>query len=387
MRNDNLEQLKNIFKQNFKHEPTIFSYAPGRVNIIGEHTDYNGGFVMPCAIDYGCLCLCRLRDDHKFNVFACDLDEHDSFNLVEEVQISQVKWTNYVRGVVHFIQQKFPNATQGADILISSNVPLGSGLSSSAALEIAVAFLFREINNLTLTNLELALIGQQAENNYAGCNCGNMDQIASACGVRDNLLLIDCKELITTTVKVPENLAVVIINSNIKHDLVDGEYNKRREQCEQAAAFFQAPDLRSVTFQQFSEKEQKLVAVDPDIAKRARHIISENDRVLAAKKALDQGDLAALGELMYASHQSMKNDFEITIEPIDYLVDLIYPQIKGHGGVRMTGGGFGGCVVALVEQGKVELIRSLVAENYIKHTGIAESFYVTKAADGAKILC
>lgn len=379
------QTAKHIFEQKFDRTSTLNVYAPGRVNIIGEHTDYNDGFVMPCAINYGTAVSGDKRSDAIFRVYASDLDQMDEFSLVEEIVPSQEKWTGYVRGVVKFIQARCPQFTQGADLVISGNVPLSAGLSSSASLEVAIGKFCQQLGNLPLSNTDIALIGQQAENQFVGANCGNMDQLIAALGQQDHLLMIDCRTLETLPTPVPEGVAVMIVNSHVKHDLVNGEYNIRRQQCEQAAAFFGVKALRDVSVKQFYQKEQELTALDPEVAKRARHIVTENARVLAAVEALQQGDLTRLGELMYQSHASMRDDFEITVPEIDYLVELAEVAIGKSGGARMTGGGFGGCIVALAPVEKVVAVRQIIADNYQKTTGLKEDFYVCTASQGVHL--
>ncbi|MFQ1049991.1 galactokinase [Avibacterium paragallinarum] len=374
------------FNEKYHRTFDLCVYAPGRVNIIGEHTDYNDGFVMPCAIDYGTAVCGAKRDDTLFRVYAADLDAFDEFDLADPIVPNPAhKWTGYVRGVVKFIQMQCPEFRQGADLVISGNVPLSAGLSSSASLEVAVGKFCQQLAELPLTDTQIALIGQQAENQFVGANCGNMDQLISALGQKDHLLMIDCRTLETQPTPVPDKVAVMIINSKVKHDLVAGEYNTRRQQCEQAAAFFGVKALRDVSLEQFKKREEELTALDPIVAKRARHVITENARVLAASEALKQGDLVGLGKLMAQSHESMREDFEITVPQIDYLVGLAQLAIGNTGGARMTGGGFGGCVVVVAPTEKVEAVRSIIAENYEKTTGLKEDFYVCKASEGVSL--
>lgn len=381
-----IEKSQHIFSQKFNTEPTLTVYAPGRVNIIGEHTDYNEGFVMPCAINFGTAVSGKKRDDHIWHVYAADLDETDKFSLAETIEKSPNKWANYVRGVVKFIQERCPHFKQGADLVISGNVPLSSGLSSSASLEVAVGKFCQQLGDLTMSHVDIALNGQKAENQFVGANCGNMDQLISALGQKDHLLMIDCRSLETMPTAVPNDVAVIIVNSNVPHDLVTGEYNTRRQQCEKAAAFFGVKALRDVSVSQFKEKEAELTALDPIVAKRARHVVTENQRVLDAVAALTHNDLTRLGELMGQSHDSMRDDFEITVPQIDYLVELAQLVIGKQGGARMTGGGFGGCIVALAPQDKVEAVRKIIAENYEKTTGLKETFYVCTASQGVRVI-
>ena len=380
-----VQKSQHIFTQKYNKQPELTVYAPGRVNIIGEHTDYNDGFVMPCAINYGTAIAGSKRADHIWNVYAADLDLEDTFSLDEDFPQSEQKWANYVRGVVKFIQERCPQFKQGADLVISGNVPHSSGLSSSAALEVATGKLCQQLSDLPLTHTEIALIGQKAENKFVGANCGNMDQLISALGQKDHLLMIDCRSLETQPTPVPKDVAVIIVNSNVPHDLVTGEYNTRRWQCEKAAEFFGVKALRDVSVEEFQKREAELTALNVLVAKRARHVVTENQRVLDAVEALKHNDLTKLGELMGQSHESMRDDFEITVPQIDYLVELAQLVIGKTGGARMTGGGFGGCIVALAPHDKVEAVRKIIADNYEKQTGLKEDFYVCTASQGVSL--
>ncbi|MDU3502521.1 MULTISPECIES: galactokinase [Haemophilus] len=380
-----VQKSQHIFTQKYNKQPELTVYAPGRVNIIGEHTDYNDGFVMPCAINYGTAIAGAKRTDHIWNVYAADLDLEDTFSLNEDFPQSEQKWANYVRGVVKFIQERCPQFKQGADLVISGNVPHSSGLSSSAALEVAMGKFCQQLSDLPLTHTEIALIGQKAENKFVGANCGNMDQLISALGQKDHLLMIDCRSLETQPTPVPKDVAVIIVNSNVPHDLVTGEYNTRRWQCEKAAEFFGVKALRDVSVEEFQKREAELTALNALVAKRARHVVTENQRVLDAVEALKHNDLTKLGELMGQSHESMRDDFEITVPQIDYLVELAQLVIGKTGGARMTGGGFGGCIVALAPHDKVEAVRKIIADNYEKQTGLKEDFYVCTASQGVSL--
>lgn len=374
------------FQTHFGYQPEQTVFAPGRVNIIGEHTDYNDGFVMPCAINYGMAVSFAKRSDSLWRVYAIDVNEQDQFDLAQSIEPSSQKWANYVRGVVKYIQARCPDFKQGADMVMTSNVPMSSGLSSSAALEISIGKTAQILGNLPLSHTDIALIGQEAENKFVGCNCGNMDQLTSALGQKDNLVMIDCRSLDITPTPVPQGYSIAIINSNVKHDNVSGEYNSRRRECEIAAEFFGVKALRDVSPAQFAEKAEQLKAFNELAYKRAKHIVSENQRVLDAVQALNAGDMAKLGELMAASHDSMRDDFEITIPEIDYLAELAQVAIGKNGGARMTGGGFGGCVVCLVPNDKIDTLRQLVADNYQKQTGIAETFHLCTACEGVRVI-
>ncbi|GAL30939.1 galactokinase [Vibrio variabilis] len=321
------------------------------------------------------------RDDSIVRVVSVDYqDAMDEFDLTEEITFQESKmWANYIRGVVKFLLSR-GYQLGGVDISVSGNVPQGAGLSSSAALEVVIGQTFKTLFNLEISQAEVALNGQQAENEFVGCNCGIMDQLISAEGIENHALLIDCRSLETRAVSMPEDMAVVIINSNKKRGLVDSEYNTRREQCEEAARIFGVKALRDVTIEQFNERVHEL---DDMVAKRARHVITENDRTVEAAKSLSAGDMKRMGELMAASHASMRDDFEITVKEIDTIVDIVKVVIGDQGGVRMTGGGFGGCVVSLVPPSLVDAVKSAVAEQYEMATGLKESIYVCQAKDGA----
>lgn len=374
------------FNEHYGYNPEKTVFAPGRVNIIGEHTDYNDGFVMPCAINYGMAVSFAKRNDSIWRVYAIDINEQDEFDLSQDFTRSEHKWANYVRGVVKYVQEQCPEFKQGADLVMTSDVPMSSGLSSSAALEISIGKTCQVLGNLPLSLAQIALIGQKAENKFVGANCGNMDQLTSALGQKDHLIMIDCRSLEITLTPVPQGYSIAIINSNVKHDLVTGEYNSRRQECEQAAKFFGVKALRDVTPEQFHARENELKAESELVYKRAKHVVYEDQRVLDAVAALKANDMVKLGKLMGESHDSMRDDFEITIPEIDYLVELAQVAIGKNGGARMTGGGFGGCIVCLVPNEKVEALRQLITDNYEKQTGIKETFYLCTASDGVRVV-
>ncbi len=381
---DLIQNVANSFENVLGYKPTHVIQAPGRVNLIGEHTDYNDGFVLPCAINYQTVVAAAKRNDNLVRVVSVDYqDATDEFDITKEITFQQDKmWANYIRGVVKFLMARGYQIS-GADISVSGNVPQGAGLSSSAALEVVIGQTFKTLYNLEITQAEVALNGQQAENEFVGCNCGIMDQLISAEGKENHALLIDCRSLETQAVSMPEDMAVVIINSNKKRGLVDSEYNTRREQCEEAARIFGVKALRDVTIEQFNDRVSEL---DEMVAKRARHVITENNRTVEAAKALSAGDMKRMGELMAQSHASMRDDFEITVKEIDTIVDIVKAVIGDQGGVRMTGGGFGGCVVSLIPPTLVEAVTTAIAEQYEAATGLKESIYVCQAKDGAGVV-
>jgi galactokinase len=376
-----LTKLDAVFSQTFGTKPARRFQAPGRVNLIGEHTDYNDGFVLPCAIDYQTLVAVTPRDDMTVSVVAVDCNnEQDEFSLDCEIEThpSQL-WSNYVRGVIRHLQLR-GHVFKGANFAIAGNVPQGAGLSSSASLEVVIGETFRSLYQLPLTKADVALNGQEAENQFVGCQCGIMDQMVSACGSKFNALLLDCRSLDTKLIPMPEGLAVVIINSNVKRGLVDSEYNTRRLQCEEAAHTLGLKALRDISLTELQNSKHKLPEV---VYRRAHHVVSDNERTTLAAQALRKNNVAQLSQLMAQSHISMRDDFEITVSPIDFAVKILTEYLGDKGGVRMTGGGFGGCMVALMPHDMVDGAKQLIAEKYEANTGYKETIYICSASDGA----
>lgn len=378
-----LLKTRSAFAAAFGAPAALSVQAPGRVNLIGEHTDYNDGFVLPCAIDYHTVICGSPRSDRRVQVIAVDYaGERDEFALDAAIEPRRDRlWANYVRGVVKFLRQA-GHRLAGADLAISGNVPQGAGLSSSASLEVATGQFFKTQNGLNIAPAELARIGQRAENLFVGCNCGIMDQLISAQGESGHALLIDCRDLTTQAVAIPAGVAVVIINSNVQRGLVGSEYNTRRRQCEEAARFFGVKALRDVSLSAFNARPPGL---DQVAARRARHIITDSQRAIDLAHALDASDLPRISELMAQSHASMRDDFEITHPAIDALVDIVKNVLGSDGGVRMTGGGFGGCAVALMPSALVPPVRAAVAEQYPAASGLQASIYVCHASAGAGV--
>ena len=382
-----MEQLLKVnsgFEQAFSKKADFVIKAPGRVNLIGEHTDYNDGFVLPCAIEYATVVAVSARTDNHVNVIALDYEgESDEFLLDETIEFVEDKmWANYVRGVVSELKKR-GFSLKGCNIAITGNVPQGAGLSSSAALEVGIADAFNQLCSLNISKKDIALISQAAENNFVGCACGIMDQLISACGEDGKALGIDCRTLELTEVNIPAGMTIMMINSNVKRGLVDSEYNVRRQQCEAAAQFFGVSHLRDVSINDFEAKKQQL---EPLVAKRAEHVIYENQRTLDAMKAFNASNINAISQLMRDSHESMKSLFEITTSQIDYLVDIIHQELGDKGGVRMTGGGFGGCIVALVPDDLVSHVIALVERQYQNETGLKESIYTSLPVKGVSVI-
>jgi galactokinase len=386
MIDDLQHRARTCFTQAFNQSPLALVQSPGRVNLIGEHTDYNDGFVLPCAIDFHTTIAIGARSDNQVHVVAADFDnQRDEFGISGEIDhaLPEHAWANYVRGVVAQLCHT-GIVLRGANLAIAGNVPLGAGLSSSASLEVAVIQAFKTL--LELAELEparMARLAQAAENQFVGCQCGIMDQLISASGKADHALLIDCRSLETQAARIPDAVAVMIVHSRVQRGLVDSEYNLRRQQCETAARHFGVSHLRDVTLEQLNRATSSLDAL---IYRRARHVITENTRTLAAHQALMRADMRRMGQLMAESHASMRDDFEITVPAIDHLVALLQDAIGTQGGARMTGGGFGGCVVALLPAFRADAVAALVERVYRSPNGQPATVWTTRAAAGASAL-
>lgn len=384
--NDTLKQrVLATFIGAFDTPPTTLVQAPGRVNLIGEHTDYNDGFVLPCAIDFQTLVAARPRSDAVVRVAAGDFGHAvDDFRVDAPIPRStRHPWSNYVRGVFEVLRQRGV-PLQGVQLAIAGDVPQGAGLSSSAALEVAVATLLQALNALhDLGPTDIALLAQRAENSFVGCQCGIMDQLISARGQAGHALLIDCRSLAATPVLLPPGVAVMIVHSHVRRGLLDSAYNERREQCQAAASHLGVTALRDASLAQLLAAQGTLDAV---AWRRAHHVITENARTEQAAQALAAGDLRTMGRLMAESHRSMREDFEITVPAVDDLVAVLQQAIGDEGGARMTGGGFGGCAVALLPESRVEAVREAVQLRYRSPDRQHGTVYVTGAAAGAGLL-
>ena len=372
--------ISSKFETHYGEAPALIAHAPGRVNIIGEHTDYNEGFVFPAAINFGTWVAANKREDNDIVVTAMDYEnQQNRFSLSEINYDEEQGWANYVRGVVKVLKEAIPDFG-GANLLVTGNVPQGAGLSSSASFEVAILKALSALYELPLDGVQAALLGQKAENTFVGCSCGIMDQLISAMGNEGMAMLLDCQSLAIEHSPLPDSHQIVIINSNVKRGLVDSEYNLRRQQCEQGASLLGVSSLREATMEMLEGAKAHMPEV---VYRRAKHIVTENARTLAASQALKAGDIETVSEAMAQSHISMRDDFEITVRPIDYLVEIISEVLGKSGGVRMTGGGFGGCVVALVPSDKVEAVKQVVADKYSDETGYSADIYVCTATQGA----
>ena len=365
-----------------------FYFSPGRVNLIGEHTDYNGGHVFPCALTLGTYGAARRRDDRKLHFYSMNLD---SFGIVEAslddlTNKKAYNWANYPLGVVWAFAEKGYKLDQGFDMVIWGNIPNGSGLSSSASLEVLTGVILTDLYGITdLSMTDLALIGQYSENNFNGCNCGIMDQFAVAMGKKDNAIFLD-----TNTMKYEyapihlEDAKIVITNSKVKHSLVDSAYNNRRQECTDALAALKTKldinALGDLTPDEF--EANKGLITDPVQLKRAKHAVYENQRTIDAVAALRDGDIGKFGQLMNQSHISLRDDYEVSCEEIDILVDLAW-KIPGVIGSRITGGGFGGCTVSIVKNDAVDTFINDIGKTYKEKVGHEAEFYTVDIGDGA----
>jgi galactokinase len=377
------EHVTQEFERRFEVLPDAIVRAPGRVNLIGEHTDYNDGFVLPMAIDRAVWIALRVRNDNYVVVHSLDFNEIAEFSPIEMAKQSKRygKWAEYMKGVAWALQEA-GYALQGWEGVVAGDVPVGAGLSSSAAIELATARAFATISNLNWDAVTMAKICQRAENEWVGMKSGIMDQMISAAGVEGRALLIDCRSLSFNPVPLPLDTLAVIMDTTTRRELVTSAYNERREQCEAAATFFKVPALRDVTIQQCEAAADQL---DPVVAKRARHVITENDRTSKAADAMRAGDAVTLGKLMDASHDSLRDDFEVTNDALNQIVACAQQQ-DGCYGARMTGAGFGGCAVALVHADAVAAFTLGVTACYKAAAGLDAHIYVSPASEGASVI-
>ncbi len=376
----NQEWVTQTFESRHGRSPTFVVRAPGRVNLIGEHTDYNDGFVLPLAIDRAVWIALQPRDDRMVMLYSLDMDETVAFDL-DRLSHTGDGWGEYVKGVAHVLQQD-GDRLAGWEGVMAGDIPIGAGLSSSAGLELATARAFAAVADLPWDPARMARVGQRTENGWVGVNCGIMDQMISASGTADHALLIDCRTLATRSVPLPAGSKVVVLDTATRRGLVDSAYNERRAQCEAAAAHFGVPALRDVDEATFAARAHEL---DEVTRRRAQHVISENARTLAAVDAMERGDAVGLGALMDASHASLRDDFEVSADGLNAMVAIAQAQ-PGCYGARMTGAGFGGCAVALVDEAHVEAFVTAVAGAYEAQMQLKPAVYVCSATDGAAVV-
>ena len=376
-------QLLDAFQARFGTAANVYR-APGRVNLIGEHTDYNDGFVLPAAIDFYCWTAAAPRKDGKLVIYSENFNEAVEARLDSLSPLVKKHWANYPLGVAWALRQAGKPLT-GANIYIAGEVPLGAGLSSSAAIEVAVGFALLGVSGPAVDRTELAQLCQKAENEFVGARVGIMDQFVSCYGRASHALLLDCRSLEYEFVKLPEDLQLVICNTMVKHEIASGEYNTRRVECEEGVRVLQKAfpgirALRDVTLPQLEDHRRSL---SPTVFARCRHVITENARVKSAIEAFRRGDIEALGPLMQESHRSLRDDYEVSCKELDLMVEVAAAQ-PGLIGARMTGGGFGGCTINLVESAAVNNFKLRVAEEYSGKTGLTTEIYVSPASEGAQ---
>ena len=361
-------------------------FAPGRVNLIGEHTDYNGGHVFPCALTIGTYAAARKRADRKLNFYSMNFEELGVIeSSLDDLTPSQAAgWTNYPKGVMWAFAERGMTMDCGLDIVLNGNIPNGSGLSSSASLEVLTGYMLKDLYGFDVTNIDLAKIGQYSENNFNGMNCGIMDQFASAMGKKDNAIFLDTADLSYEYAPlVLDGAKIVVTNSNVKHSLVNSAYNERRSECEKALEELQTvidiKGLGDLTEEQY--EAHKSAIKDEVCVRRAKHAVYENQRTIRAVEALRKNDLKLFGELMNASHVSLRDDYEVSCAEIDVLVEEAW-KIDGVIGSRITGGGFGGCTVSIVRDETVDIFKEKVAAAYQERVGKTADFYVVEIGDG-----
>ena len=382
------QNVLDKFKELFGADGDIRVYfAPGRVNLIGEHTDYNGGHVFPCALTIGTYMAARKRDDRKLRFYSMNFDNLGvvESSLDEFTPDPDGLWINYPMGVMWAFEGRGMKLESGLDIVLFGNIPNGSGLSSSASLEVVTGYMLKDIYGFDVTNQDIALIGQYSENNYNGCNCGIMDQFASAMGKKDNAIFLDCNTLdFEYAPIVLDGAKIVVTNSMVKHSLVTSAYNDRRNESAQALKDLQTVcDIKTLGDLTDEEFEAHKDAIKDEVArKRGKHAVYENQRTIKAVKALKENDIETFGKLMNASHVSLRDDYETSCPEVDVLVDEAW-KIPGVIGSRITGGGFGGCTVSIVENDQVQAFTENIGKAYAEKVGHEAEFYVVDMGDGA----
>ncbi|PLR76868.1 galactokinase [Bacillus sp. V3-13] len=381
-----VRKFQEIFSQG-QNDIRIF-FAPGRINLIGEHTDYNGGHVFPCAITFGTYGIARKRNDRRIRLYSMNFEDTGiiEFTLDDLNYDTEHSWANYPKGMIRYLQEAGSELSSGLEMLIYGNIPNGAGLSSSASIEMLIGVAVNEMFNLKVERLDLVKLGKKVENEFIGVNSGIMDQFAVGMGKENCGILLDCNTL--KYEYAPFNLAnhkIIIMNTNKRRELADSKYNERRSECEEALEQLQkaAPidSLGELTEEEF--EAIKHLITDEVLERRARHAVSENQRTLKALKALKASDLDEFGRLMNASHRSLRDDYEVTGTELDTLVEAAWKQ-EGTIGARMTGAGFGGCAIAVVENERVDEFISKVGSEYKEKIGYNATFYVASIGDGAK---
>ena len=383
-----LEDLIKEFKEIFKYDGEVETFfSPGRVNLIGEHTDYNGGFVFPCALDFGTYAVVKKREDKVFRMYSKNFKNLGTieFNLDNLFYNKKDNWANYPKGVVKTFLDENYKIDSGFDVLFYGNIPNGAGLSSSASIEVLTAVILKDLFKLDVDMVEMVKMCQVAENKFIGVNSGIMDQFAVGMGKKDHAILLDCNTLKFEYVPVKlKNMSIVIANTNKKRGLADSKYNERRSECEKALEELQSKlDIKALGELSIEEFEANKELISNEInRKRAKHAVYENQRTLKAQKELSEGNLEEFGKLMNQSHESLRDDYEVTGVELDTLVELAWKQ-EGVVGSRMTGAGFGGCTVSIVKKDKVDDFIKNVGEKYRDKIGYDADFYIVEVSEGA----
>jgi galactokinase len=377
------QRLREQFRKLYGQEARIFR-APGRVNLIGEHTDYNESFVMPVAMDLYTWVAAAPREDSRVHVFSRNLGKHAEMDLRDPNLRLQRHWSAYVLGVAASLRMSGAEIA-GANLLLEGKVPMGAGLSSSASVEVAVGFALLESSGLSRSPVELAKLCQRAENEFAGARCGIMDQTIACCGRANYALLLDCRSLEYQLLPLFSDAQFVVCNSMVKHDHAAGEYNARRADCETATRILagQMPGVRALRDVSLADLERYAQLLPEVVCRRGRHVITENARVMEGRDALERGDPESFGQLMRESHRSLKEDYDVSSAELDLLVDIAC-GIAGVHGSRMTGGGFGGCTISLVRSSKVADFKTAIAQDYQRATGRQPDMYIVRASDGVR---
>ena len=379
--------LQDQFRSIFDVSAVIHAKAPGRVNLIGEHTDYNDGFVMPIAIQYHVNILAAPREDDEIHLYSVDFSAQSRFSLDRIDFDNQQPWSNYQRGVFDQFK-KSGEFLRGADMLIQGNVPIGSGLSSSAAVEMATAVAVRSLCQIDISMVELVKLSQRAENQFVGMNCGIMDQFISGMGKKGMALLLDCRSLDFELIPFPsETYAVMILNTKVKRELTGTEYNERRNQCEEGVRLLrqQMPQIQALRDVSVSDFEKYKSLLPELVQKRCHHVIYENERTHIFAKALQENNASMMGRTLLESHENLRDFYEVSCEELDLMVDLAM-SVPGVIGARMTGAGFGGCAIALVEKGTETQVEQKIRDNYPSKTGIEPEIYISEPSEGATLL-
>jgi len=375
--------IEEAFKKIFGASPEVVVRAPGRVNLIGEHTDYNDGFVLPAAIDRFIEFAGRRRSDRTIRIHSTDFQDSAEFSLDDNQKDSEHRWSNYLRGVSKFLESDGHHLT-GAEIVFGGNVPRESGLSSSAAVEVAATTFWQRLMGLKLDPVYVVKLARRAENEFVGVPCGIMDQFISALGRKEHALFLDCRDLSYRHVPLRGDVKLVVCNSGVKRALAQSEYEVRLKQCNQSVAQLKSVGLAINNLRDVEPEDLETAgeALTELLMRRARHVVTENARVLEAVKALEAGDLERFGELMNASHESLRDDYEVSSKELDTLVELAWNQ-PGTLGARMTGAGFGGCTVNLVRTDAADAFAEAVSRGYQEALGLKAEIYVCQASDGA----